>query len=314
MTRLDQFLAARHPEVSRSQITKALRTRGAEVDGTHTTTPSLLIHGTETVAFSPPIWDGNLTPSELPIPILAEGTDWLVVAKPVNLVTHPTTPDESDSAIQRILANRPEIGSVRLYPESRISQLRPGIVHRLDRDTEGLLVVAKTMKGLTELSKQFHDRIPDKTYTAVVWGALRDTQEVTAPIHRVSGARSNLLRASHDPSVGREAHTTFTPAEVFVPYPKWPNERATRVTATLHTGRTHQARIHAKFIGHPILGDPRYTHGPAKKLSQRLGLSRQLLAATSLRFVDPENNEPVEVTYTPDWSAELVHSQPETLG
>lgn len=314
MIRLDQFLAQRHPEVSRSQISKALRTRGAIVDGVAKTIPSLLIQGTEQVTFEPPIWDGKLVPSELPIPVIVEGEDWLVVAKPVDLVTHPTTPDEVDSVAQRVLHLHPDISNVLLDSDSRTSRLRPGIVHRLDRDTEGLLVIAKTLKGLHSLSKQFHDHVPDKSYTAILWGALRSEQEVTASIHRVSGARSNLLRASYNPEVGREAHTTFTPVEVFLPYPKWPQERATKVVATLHTGRTHQARIHAKFIGHPILGDPRYNHSPSKKLSERLGLSRQLLAATSLRFLDPETGTPVEASYTPDWSQQLVHSAPEPLG
>lgn len=311
MLRLDQFLAQRHPDVSRSQITKAIRSRGALVNGASVTTPSFLITGGEDVLFTPPIWDGKLIPSAEPLDIIAMGTDWIVVAKPFNLVTHPTTPEETDSVVQRLLTQYPEIAHVLYEVGSRVSQLRPGVVHRLDRDTEGLLVLARTPLGLQSLSKQFHDRVPDKTYTAILWGALRTPREVTAAIHRVSGARSNLLRASHTAPGGRDAHTSFTPQEVFLPYPKWPGERATRVTATLHTGRTHQARIHAKFIGHPVLGDPRYTHQPAKKLALRLGLTRQLLAATKLRFLDPRTNEPVEVAYSPNWSRELVHSQPE---
>jgi 23S rRNA pseudouridine1911/1915/1917 synthase len=287
--RLDHFLCEQLPHLSRTKVQRLIQAGSAVSNGVHILTPSTVVHEGMVIWFVEPDPDPDTPPADatLEVPILYEDTEILVVIKPVGMVTHPNTFVEKGTLVQALLAQRPEIAAALYDSTSAISRLRPGIVHRLDKDTSGLLVVAKTRPALLKLAEQFHTRQVAKEYETLVYGTLREARTVDAPIHRKVGSRKNQMVASHDKEVGREAITHFTPVQTFAPYAAWPEEFATRVRVVIETGRTHQIRVHAKFIGHPVLGDLTYTNKPALKLSHKLNLTHQQLRAVTLSFDHP---------------------------
>lgn len=294
--RLDRFLTTRAQTFSRSQIQKHIASGRVRVNNQITTEPSHALASGDTVAFQPPPaaarhpegWSHSLA-------IVHEDADIIVINKPVGLVTHPNHPGETGTLVNALVAHIPSLIDAVYDPESALSRLRPGIVHRLDKETSGLLVVAKHRDALHNLAEQFHNRTVAKEYETVLYGALAGPQVVTAPIKRKGGSK-NLMVASHNPSEGRSAHTEFYPQATYAPYPAWPKEHATQCRVVIKTGRTHQIRVHAKFIGHPVLGDRLYSNKPSAKLSARLNLTHQLLHAAQLTFIHPGTGK--EVTFS----------------
>jgi 23S rRNA pseudouridine1911/1915/1917 synthase len=293
-TRLDVFLAQRLPQYSRSKVQRFIEAEHATVDGRTIPISKHLLQTGERVVFTEPDPDPDFPQAEAgEIPIIFEDDQILVINKPAGIVTHPNSFQDQGTLVQLLLHLRPEIKNA-LYDEtSTVSRLRPGIVHRLDKDTSGLMVVAKTREAMLKLTEQFHRREVHKEYETVLYGRLKGPQTVNAPIQRKSGGSSNLMGASHEHGQGREAVTHFTPVEVFAPYEKWPEELATRTRVKIDTGRTHQIRVHAKFIGHPVLGDQLYGNKPSMKLSERLGYTHQLLTAVQLEFTHPVSGKPL---------------------
>ncbi|CAN5171952.1 RluA family pseudouridine synthase [soil metagenome] len=293
--RLDVFLTGEFPEFSRSKIQKAIEQTGAVVNETLTHLAKLIVQEGDTISFELPV-TRDLQPTDVAFDTIFEDDAILVINKPVGLIVHPTTLDGPVTLVHALLKRYPAIADAIYDEASDISHLRPGIVHRLDKDTSGVLVVAKTKQALTELARQFHEHETSKRYQVVLYGNLREVTTVDAPIHRKGGGRKNLMGASHTRGAGRDAESTFTPITVSSPYVKWPEEKVTLCSVAITTGRTHQIRVHAKFMGYPVLGDTLYTNKPALKLTTKLAVARQLLHAAELTITHPTTGE--KMTFT----------------
>ena len=228
----------------------------------------------------------DLVPQDIPLDVVYEDGDVIVVNKPVGLVVHPA-PGHPDGTLVNALLYHCGTSLSGINGE-----LRPGIVHRIDRDTSGLIIAAKNDRAHLALAAQLQDHSLARTYEAVAVGSLReDSGTVDAPIGRHPVDRKKM---AVDRKNGREAITHWT---VLARYPGY-----THVECRLETGRTHQIRVHLASIGHPLLGDTVY--GAKKPVP---GLAGQCLHARRLRFVHPATGEPVELECPlPEWFQEVL--------
>jgi 23S rRNA pseudouridine1911/1915/1917 synthase len=307
-SRLDVAVATAEPTISRSRHQRLIESGNVTVDGIVETKCKILVQPGSTIVFTPPEVEPEHPIAEaLPLSILFEDESILVINKAAGMVVHPNDFHEHNTLVQAVLAIRPEIVSAVYDPENRVSRLRPGVVHRLDKDTTGVIVFAKNREALLNLSAQFQNHTTKKEYIALVYGKYTDKQTITAPIRRRGGGDKNRMGASHDPEDGREAITHFAPIKTWIPYAAWPQEMVTKVSVRIETGRTHQIRVHAKFIGHPVLGDILYGNKPSIKLSEKLGIERQLLHAASLTIQHPVSNE--SLTFTAPLSSDFPPEQ-----
>lgn len=272
--RLDAFLARAMEDLTRSAAAKAIEEGRVLVSG-KVPSKSLKLTGNETVEFTPeepaPI---DAVPQDIPLDVVYEDDDVIVVNKPSGLVVHPA-PGHSDGTLVNALlyhcgASLSGVGGA----------LRPGIVHRIDRDTSGLIIAAKNDYAHQFLSAQLADHTLARTYECIVVGNLReDSGTVDAPIARDSRDRKRMAVVPG----GRRAVTHWT---VLARYPGY-----THVQCRLETGRTHQIRVHMAYLGHPILGDTVY--GAKKPVP---GLTGQCLHAVGLQFIHPRTKELVSLS------------------
>ncbi len=225
-------------------------------------------------------------PQDIPLDVVYEDGDVIVVNKPVGLVVHPAPGHPDGTLVNALLYHCGESLS------GINGELRPGIVHRIDRDTSGLIIAAKNDRAHLALAAQLQDHSLARTYEAVAVGSLReDSGTVDAPIGRHPVDRKKM---AIDRKNGREAITHWT---VLARYPGY-----THLECRLETGRTHQIRVHLASIGHPLLGDTVY--GAKKPFP---GLAGQCLHARRLRFVHPSTGETVELECPlPDWFQEVL--------
>jgi 23S rRNA pseudouridine1911/1915/1917 synthase len=217
-------------------------------------------------------------PEKMPLDILFEDKSLLVLNKPAGLVVHPAAGHEKHTLVNALLHHCRDslsgIGGV----------ARPGIVHRLDKETSGCLVIAKNDETHLALSAQFAKRQVGKIYNAILCGELaRDSGEIRAAIARHPTHRKRM--AVRDDDSGRAAHTTYRVLERL--------NSATFVEAQLHTGRTHQIRVHFQFLGHPLVGDVTYGARQNKKLVELTGYEppRVMLHARELSFIHPRTEK-----------------------
>ncbi|MCS7090238.1 MAG: RluA family pseudouridine synthase [Verrucomicrobiota bacterium] len=275
--RLDVFLRQRYPAMSRSAILRlmeqgCIRVNGRRVKPTHTPRAGELVE----VEWPEPV-AATLQPVFMPLDILYEDEWLLVLNKPPGLVVHPAAGHETHTLVHALLH----------HCAGRLSGVggvcRPGIVHRLDKDTSGVMVVAKTDAAHLGLARQFARRQVNKVYHALVCGWLQqDHGEIHAAIARHPSHRKCMTVSEER---GRLAHTSFRVLERL--------PEATLVEAELHTGRTHQIRVHFQHIGHPVVGDRTYGARANRRLSERLGFDppRQMLHASRLSLVHPISGE-----------------------
>lgn len=220
------------------------------------------------------------------VPVVHADDDVIVVDKPAGLVVHPGAGNHRGTVVQGLLARHPELASVG-------DPTRPGVVHRLDRGTSGLLVVARSPRAYTSLVTQLAERRASRTYAALVWGHLEVSAGlIDAPIGRAQRDRTKMAVSA----AGRDARTRY---EVVRPYTD-PVD-VTLLDCALETGRTHQIRVHLGAIGHPVVGDDRY-RGGRKGLPVALG--RPFLHAKQLSFDHPATGE--RVTFTSPLPPELT--------
>jgi len=272
--RLDAFLARAMEDLTRSAAAKAIEEGRVLVSG-KVPSKSLKLTGNETIEFTPeepaPI---DAVPQDIPLDVVYEDDDVIVVNKPSGLVVHPA-PGHSDGTLVNALlfhcgASLSGVGGA----------LRPGIVHRIDRDTSGLIIAAKNDYAHQFLSAQLADHTLARTYECIVVGNLReDSGTVDAPIARDSRDRKRMAVVPG----GRRAVTHWT---ALARYPGY-----THVQCRLETGRTHQIRVHMAYLGHPILGDTVY--GAKKPVP---GLTGQCLHAVGLQFIHPRTKELVSLS------------------
>ncbi len=261
-TRLDRYVVAALPELSRSYVQQLIedahiRVNDGIVKASYIVRPGDHIH--VTLPLPKP---SDIEPQDLPLAIVYEDDDLLVVDKPAGMVVHPAPGHASGTLVNALLYH---------YPAMEISgDLRPGIVHRIDRDTSGLLVVAKHDRAKSHLQAQQQARTMAKVYLALVEGHFREPAgSIDAPIDRHPTDRLRMAIVAS----GRPSRTDYRELERLGPY--------SYVEARLHTGRTHQIRVHFASLHHPVAGDPLY--GPRRQTNP-LGLKRQFLHAHCLGF------------------------------
>ena len=271
--RLDAFLASSLDGLTRSQATRLIESGEVAVNG-KTAGKSYKLAGGEDIAVTLPEPEpGEAVPQDIPLDVVYEDADVIVVNKPSGMVVHPA-PGHPDGTL---------VNALLYHCAGTLSgvggALRPGIVHRIDRDTSGLIIAAKNDAAHQYLSAQLADHTLARTYECIVVGKLReDRGTVDAPIARHPTDRKRMAVVAG----GREAVTHW---EVIARYPGY-----THVRCRLETGRTHQIRVHMAYIGHPILGDTVY--GAKKEVP---GLTGQCLHAVGLRFLHPRTHEVVEL-------------------
>ncbi len=272
--RLDAFLASSLDGLTRSQATRLIESGEVAVDGRAVSKSYKLAGGEDIAVTLPEPEPVEAVPQDIPLDVVYEDADVIVVNKPSGMVVHPA-PGHLDGTL---------VNALLYHCAGTLSgiggALRPGIVHRIDRDTSGLIIAAKNDAAHQYLSAQLADHTLARTYECIVVGALReDRGTVDAPIARHPTDRKRMAVVAG----GREAVTHW---EVIARYPGY-----THVRCRLETGRTHQIRVHMAYIGHPILGDTVY--GAKKEVP---GLTGQCLHAVGLRFLHPRTHEVVELS------------------
>ena len=286
--RIDAFLASMNTRYSRSAVQKLITKQIVKINE-RTPKPSQLLKQGEVVYLQD--HERPLFPkpeSEQPLSILFEDDAILVVNKPAAMTVHPVGDDSTGTLVQAALFHSMQIAEAVYDINSIISRLRPGIVHRLDKNTTGVIVLAKTQAALKNLSAQFKEHTVRKEYQAIVFGAVLEPSTIHTNLKR-KVSRRNMMGISQKPEEGREAITHLWPIERFFYAPT--HQDVSLIGCRIETGRTHQIRVHCKYGNHPIIGDPLYSDKPTQKLSHALRVSRQMLHAASLTFRHPISNE-----------------------
>jgi 23S rRNA pseudouridine1911/1915/1917 synthase len=277
--RLDHFLQAKLPQFSRSRLQQWVKAGRVRVNGVVESKPSFALRGGEAVevepAAPPPL---RASPEDFPVDVLYEDDDLIAVNKPAGMVVHSGAGRHAGTLVNALLHHYGKLSGV-------AGELRPGIVHRLDRETSGVLLVARTDAAHRNLAAQFANRRVEKTYLAMVVGhvkagnAVIDKAIARDPIHRT--------RMTVRTGTGRAAHTEY---RVLRRYSK-----VTYLEVTIGTGRTHQIRVHLASIGHPIVGD--HVYGAPRKLEGAPPLDgRFFLHAWRIRFAQPSTGGVLAVT------------------
>ncbi|MDC9701314.1 MAG: RluA family pseudouridine synthase [Alphaproteobacteria bacterium] len=297
--RLDLFLTCHLPDLTRSRLQSLIKTKQVTVTGVNIIQPSHRVNAGDEIHISIPepvtAWPHA---EKIPLDVIYEDHDVIVINKPAGMVTHPAPGNLSGTLVNALMAHCHETLS------GIGGQLRPGIVHRLDKDTSGLLVAAKNDLSHQGLSKQFAAHGRDgkliRSYEALAWNVpKRKCHKVDAPLGR---ARTNRTRQSVLKNGGRNAITHYQVMETFSAH-KSDTRIAARLDCRLETGRTHQIRVHMAYSGHPLLGDPLYAKGYETKAEQlsdgaRAALqdmNRQALHAGYLSFLHPRYEKRIEL-------------------
>ena len=288
--RIDAYLAARYPDYSRSIVQKLIDADAVLVNGQPVKASYKVRLDDEIRVWLPDLGDGSHAPEDIPIPIIYEDESFVVVNKPPGMVTHPAKGNWSGTLVNALQFHFDSLSTV-------AGAHRPGIVHRLDRDTSGLLLVAKTDVAHKRLAQQFEDRSIQKEYLALVYGAPdRDSDYISRPIGFHPSYREKMaIRLPEDG--GREAVTFYEVLERFKGF--------ALVRCKPKTGRTHQIRVHLTHIGHPIVADKMYS-GRDRLTLEDLGragvdgesalIDRQALHAHQIRLVHPRTEESLHLT------------------
>ena len=281
--RLDRYLAEQCPDLTRSRLSRLVQGGMVAVNGAPSR-PSQAVRAGDVVELTvPPPTPLDLAPEDIPVPIVYEDDDLLVVDKPAGLTVHPAPGHPSHTLVNALLALRPNLSGIG-------GAQRPGIVHRLDKDTSGLMLVAKHDAAHHSLAGQLQARRVGKRYVALVWGRPRPEEgTVDAPIARHPADRKRMAVVEG----GRDAVTHYSALERL--------PESTLVEARPVTGRTHQIRVHMAHVGCPLVGDALY--GPRRPSP----VERHFLHAASLTFRLPSSGETVSVAspLPPDLQAAL---------
>lgn len=284
--RLDRALVQMLPQLSRTQVQKLIKEEQVLVNG-RAAKASLQLEGGEQVQLTlPEPVNTDLVPDDIPLDIRYEDDDLLVVNKPAGMVVHPGTGHYRGTLVNAVLAHCPDVLGVGY-------EKRPGIVHRLDKYTSGLIVVAKNDRALHVIQNQFKRRTVDKRYIALVEGQLNPPEAlIDAPIGRNKQERKKMaVIPLHQSATSRPAQTRYRTVTSYDNY--------TLVECELLTGRTHQIRVHLAYIGYPVMGDNVY--GRAR---QRTTLGRHFLHAAKITFKRPSDYQ--EITCEAELPAELA--------
>lgn len=283
--RLDRFLSEILDELSRTRLKNLIVEGEVSCRGKAVTNPSAKIkEGEEYIVIVPPAIAAEPVPQDIPLDIVFEDDDVLVLNKPVGMVVHPAAGNHDGTLVNALLAHCGDslsgIGGV----------ARPGIVHRLDKDTSGLMIVAKNDMAHQHLSKQFADHSLERAYQAIIWGVPREKEGLVE--NNIGRNPANRRKMAVLQRGGKYALTRYKVLQQF-------GLHACLVECRLETGRTHQIRVHMASIGHPVMGDPLYGGG-GRRLRRELpddiririqNLNTQLLHAYLIGFEHPRTHE-----------------------
>jgi len=270
--RLDQFLTHFVPSLSRSQVQRLIEKGNVMVNSKRERSSFRLRLNDEVEMIVPHPEQITLSPEPIPLDILYEDNDLLVINKPAGLVVHPAAGHWSGTLVNALLNHCPDLSGIGGY-------LRPGIVHRLDKDTSGLMLVSKSDLAHQELAAQLKARKIKRKYLALVHGEVREEKGfIDAPLGRDPLNRKRIAVLPKDDPYGREARTHYRVKERLPGY--------TLLDVELETGRTHQIRVHLAYTGYPVAGDPLY--GPRRN---PLNLPGQALHAYRISFTHPRTGE-----------------------
>lgn len=286
--RLDSLLAARACFASRSAAARAIESGNVFVNGANVVKKYAVAAG-DVVVYQEEeeVEAGPVTGQPIDLDIRFEDDDLIVLSKQIGLVCHPSV-DHADGTLVNALIYH--CGADHLCNVQGEDD-RLGIVHRLDRDTSGLMLAAKTDAAGYALMEDIRDRAVDRHYLALVHGVIApDTGMIDAPIARSANERTRM--AVRDVPSARDAVTTFRVLERFEP--RQHDDGYTLIDCKLFTGRTHQIRVHMQYAKHPLVGDPVYTANGPKDARAQLGLKRQFLHSFRIRFIHPETSEELE--------------------
>ena len=279
--RLDVVVAKSFPQFSRNHLQKLIKDGRVTIDN-KIVRASTTVHTNNIVTLEiPPAVPAKPKAEPLPIDIVHEDSDVIVVNKPAGMVVHPAAGHPDGTLVNALIHHVSDLSGIG-------GELRPGIVHRLDRGTSGLIVIAKHDQAHADLARQFKNRKVEKEYTVLVWGLVQQGRRIDLPIGRDPLDRKKISTRSRR---AREAVTRVAGAEHL--------DGVSFLKVTIATGRTHQIRVHLSAIGHPIVGDPTYggkkRHPPAHlRLLQRL--ERPFLHASRLLFTHPNDGTPVDLS------------------
>ena len=218
------------------------------------------------------------------INIILDDDNLFVLDKPTGVLVHPTQANEKNSLVDFLIEKYPEVKNLDWPDKSRI-----GVVHRLDKDTSGVIVMAKNPEVLDKLQTQFKNREVQKTYLALVLSKVEKEGKVEAAIERGEAGTQKVIEFTYsfDKKTARPAITFYKPIE----YYRFDNNDLTLLEVQPKTGRMHQIRTHLKYLGFPIIGDPLYNIKPSRQISKKLVLDRQFLHAEKIEFKNPMTNE-----------------------
>lgn len=292
LIRIDKFLMDRLPNVTRTKIQNGMHDGFVKVND-KPIKPNYKVHPNDviTVSFPEPPRDTDVVPENIPLNIVFEDEHILVVNKPAGMVVHPAYQNWSGTLVNALSYHFQNL------PQMEGNDGRPGLVHRIDKDTSGLLVIAKTEKAMNSLARQFFDHSIERTYQAIVWGVPEPAQgTINVNVGRSLKDR-RVTTAFPEADFGRTAITHYTLLKDF--------RYVSLIECRLETGRTHQIRAHMKFIGHPIFNDATYGGNEVikgtvfTKYKQFVDncfkiIPRQALHAKTLGFIHPATNQPIK--------------------
>ena len=277
--RLDKFLAGEVPNHSRAQLQRLIEEGRVTVARVPSPKANTALRDGDAVTLEiPDVVASGLVPEDLPLPILYDDADLVVVNKPPGLVVHPGAGHATGTLVHALLHHVKDLSGIG-------GEARPGIVHRLDKGTSGVMVVAKNDVAHQELARQFHDREVEKEYVALVWGTVHNRKRIDLPLGRDPVHRERISTRARR---SREAVTRIT----------WARQLpgVTLIRVAIATGRTHQIRVHLSAIGHAIVGDAVYG-GVHKRVAHDVRavqrLTRPFLHAERLAFTHPTTRERV---------------------
>lgn len=287
--RLDAFLAARRPDLSRARWQQLIRDGRVTVNGA-ARKPNHALHAGDRIAWEiPPAEPAELQPEEMPLDVLFEDADLIVINKPAGLVVHPAPGHSTGTLVHGLLFHCDDLTGIG-------GEERPGIVHRLDRDTSGCLVVAKNEQAHRALVAQFKARDVRKEYVALVWGRPVPAQGTVRTL--IGRDPHHRQKMSAKVRAGREAVTHYEVVQAFADM--------SFVRVKIETGRTHQIRVHMAHLRHPVVGDTMY--GRARQHPLAGLIVRQMLHAERIAFTHPRTGLELEFTapLPPDFRALLA--------
>ena len=276
--RLDSYLSEITPDLSRSKIQNFIKSGNVKINDT-TKKPSYILKENDKIDFEIPEEEKlEIKPQNIPIEIVYEDENMLVVNKPSGMLTHPTTIERENSLVNALLYKfNNNLSNIN-------GEFRRGILHRLDRNTSGLLMIAKNNKAHEFLAEQIKNHTITKKYRAVVKGVIKEDEfEINSPIGRNPNQPHKMMTRDD----GKPSRTIVKVLERFKEY--------TYIELTLITGRTHQIRVHMKSINHPVYNDTLYGAGQGK-----VKTDEQVLQSYYLRFTKPFGNEIIELQIEPD--------------